>query len=131
MSVTVDEVRSIINMVGSEQELSDMAIQSAIDRASAYIDALALRSTVEYSIIEVAKRNYAAYLAYQTYSDRIVNQIPGSWNSEGIWTPTGEVIMRETRNKLKLLKSTADETIRMIIAYGPTGRLIRPGWLVY
>lgn len=126
----INEIRSIINLLGS-QELSDVVIQNAIDRADTYINALARRSMADPDIVILAKRNYAAFLAYQTYSDRIVNQIPGSWNDEGIWNPTGEVIMREVRNKLNMLKATADASIRQIIAFGPTGRLVRPGWLLY
>ena len=132
MTITVTDIRAMINILNTQtNELSDAVIQNAIERANLYIDALSERSNVSFDLINLAKQNYAAFLAYQTYSDRIVNEIPGSWNSEGIWNPTGEVIMREVRNKLDTLKATSDASIRLIIAYGPTGRLIRPGWITY
>jgi len=130
LTPSVTEIRNILNM-NSTQELSDDAINAAIQRADVYINALAAMSNVNSNIVELAKKNYAAYLAYQTYSDRVVNQLPGSVNSEGIWTPTGEVIMREVRSKLDMLRATASESIRMIVARGPAGRIVRPGFLLF
>jgi hypothetical protein len=126
----VSEIRSILNLP-SAQELSDAVILNAISRADTYINGLARRSSADPDIVVLAKRNYAAFLAYQAYSDRVLNDLPGSYNSEGIWTPIGDVIQRETASKLKLLRETANAAIRQIIAYGPTGRLVRPGWLMY
>lgn len=128
--VTIDGIRSMLNM-HNPQELSDESILIAIQRANEYISALARRSVIEPSIIDVAKRNYAAYLAYQTYSDRVVNELPGSVNAEGIWTPTGEVIMRDVHQKLQHLRATALDSIRMIVAYGTAGRIVRPGFLLF
>lgn len=128
--VTVSEIRAIIN-IPQPQELSDDAVQEAIDRAGTFIGFLADRSTASSDTVELAQTNYAAYLAYLSYSDRVLNQLPGSADSEGIWTPTGEVINREVNSKLALLKSTSDASIRQLIAFGSMGRLIRPGWLLY
>lgn len=121
-------VRGILNMPSS-QELSDAAIELAVQRASMYVDSIARRSVADPDVVELAKINYAAYLAYQTYSDRIQNELPGTVSSDGVWDPVGEVIMRETREKLALLKRTAYASIAQIHAYGLTGRLVRPGWL--
>jgi hypothetical protein len=128
--VTVSEVRAIIN-IPQAQELPDDAIQEAIDRAGTFIGFLAARSTASSETVELAKINYAAYLAYLSYSDRVLNQLPGSTDSEGIWSPAGEVINREVNSKIVLLKSTSDASIRQLIAFGSMGRLIRPGWLLY
>jgi hypothetical protein len=128
--VTISGVRAIIN-IPQAQELSDDAIQEAIDRAGTFIGFLAARSTASPETVDLAETNYAAYLAYLSYSDRVLNQLPGSTDSEGIWSPTGEVINREVNSKLALLKSTSDASIRQLIAFGPMGRLIRPSWLLY
>jgi hypothetical protein len=61
--------------------------------------------------MDLAKLNYAAYLAYLSYSDRVLNEHPGSYNAEGIWTPIGEAIVRCTRDKLAALKDAYEEAV--------------------
>lgn len=128
--VTISEVRAIINIFEAN-ELSDDAVQEAIDRATDYIGMMADRSAAPDSIVELAKKNYAAYLAYLTYSDRVVNILPGSMDSEGIWGPVAEVISRDVMHKLQAIKGVSDASLRQLSAYGMMGRIVRPGWLLY
>jgi hypothetical protein len=107
MTVSIKDVRDVINIPDSS-ELADDVISSAISRASALIDA---RYSGPATLIDLAKQNYAAYLAYLSYSDRVLNEHPGSYNAEGIWTPIGEAIVRYTRDKLAALKDAYEEAI--------------------
>jgi len=107
MTIRIKDVRDVINIPDSS-ELADDVISSAITRASELIDA---RYSGPSSLMDLAKLNYAAYLAYLSYSDRILNEHPGSYNAEGIWTPIGEAIVRYTRDKLAALKDAYEEAI--------------------
>ena len=78
---TISDIRAIINAKdgtteGDAVELSDDSIEIAIDNADTYVSDLAGRSGASAEIIALAKTNHAAYLAYQTYADRIVEELP-------------------------------------------------------
>jgi len=107
MTLSIKDVRDVINIPDSS-ELADDVISSAISRASALIDA---RYSGSPALMDLAKLNCAAYLAYLSYSDRVLNEHPGSYNAEGIWTPIGEAIVRYTRDKLAALKDAYEEAI--------------------
>jgi hypothetical protein len=107
MTISIKDVRDVINIPDSS-ELADDVISSAITRASELIDA---RYSGPATLIDLAKLNYAAYLAYLSYSDRVLNEHPGSYNAEGIWTPIGEAIVRYTRDKLAALKDAYEEAV--------------------
>jgi len=111
MSITTQETRNVIN-IPDISELADDVIISATTRASALIDA---RYSGAASLMDLAKLNYAAYLAYLSYSDRVLNEHPGSYNAEGIWTPIGEAIVRYTRDKLAALKDAYEEAVEGLI----------------
>jgi len=111
MSITTQETRNVIN-IPDISELADDVIISATTRASALIDA---RYSGSASLMDLAKLNYAAYLAYLSYSDRVLNEHPGSYNAEGIWTPIGEAIVRYTRDKLAALKDAYEEAVEGLI----------------
>ena len=111
MSITTQETRNVIN-IPDISELADDVIISATTRASALIDA---RYSGAASLMDLAKLNYAAYLAYLSYSDRVLNEHPGSYNAEGIWTPISEAIVRYTRDKLAALKDAYEETVEGLI----------------
>jgi len=103
----IQNVRNIIN-IPNESELSDDVINLAISRADVLIEA---RYSGSSDLMDLAKLNYAAYLAYLSYSDRVLNEHPGSYNAEGIWNPIGEAIVRYTRDKLAALKDAYEEAI--------------------
>ncbi len=110
MSITPSQIRAVINIT-SAGDLAENVIQAAIDRAEAYIADLATRSSAPQAIVDTAKLNYAAYLAYQSYSDRVVQQLSGSFDAKGGWNPAAAIILRDTRDKLDGLKKVADEFI--------------------
>ncbi len=64
--------------------------------------------------MDTAKLNYAAYLAYQSYSDRVVNILPGAFDQGG-FNPVASVINRAVRDKLDDLKQTSDELLNYIL----------------
>jgi hypothetical protein len=107
MSITTQDIRNVIN-IPDTSELGDAVIISAITRATTLIDSRYEGTT---ALMDLAKLNYAAYLAYLSYSDRVLNEHPGSYNAEGIWTPIGEAIVRYTRDKLAALKDAYEKAI--------------------
>lgn len=114
---TIPQIRAIINT--DVNELPDVAVQSAIDRAGSYVSDLASRSSAHASIVTLANLNYAAYLAYQTYADRIVEQLPGSFDQQGVLQPVANPIARQVVEKLHGLKDTSDESITLLTYYFP------------
>lgn len=108
----INLVRAAINI--DENELATASVQSAIDRSESYITSLASRSGASQIDITLAKLNYAAYLAYQTYADRIVEQLPGSFDQQGIFQPIANPIAKQVVEKLRALKETADESIEVL-----------------
>jgi len=112
--LTIDEVRSILN-IPEASELADDVISMAISRAESYVGDLESYTTASSAIISLAKTNYAAYLAYMSYADRVYNNLPGSYDQSGTWNPIADTIMRETRTKLQSLKTVADTYIKIII----------------
>ena len=109
---TIPQIRAIINT--DINELPDVAVQSAIDRAASYVSDLASRSSASSVIVTLASLNYAAYLAYQTYADRIVEQVPGSFDQQGVLQPVANPIARQVVEKLRGLKGTSDESITLL-----------------
>lgn len=114
----------------NDQDLSDVVIQEAINNAAEYVGYIALYSRASSDIVLTATLNYAAFNAYQSYSDRVLNLISGTLATDGIYTPEGEVIQREVRNKLDDLRNSADRTLNMLRAFGSMSTLVRPGYLI-
>lgn len=114
--ISISEVRAILNLQdGSDVvELSDDAIESAIARADKFVSDLADRSGASSNIVILARTNYAAYLAYQTYADRIVEELPGSFDQHGVFQPIVSPVARQVMSKLAGLRQTADETLELI-----------------
>ena len=112
--MTIDEVRNILN-IPEASELADDVISTAISRAESYVADLESHTTASSIIISLAKTNYAAYLAYLSYADRVYNNLPGAFEQDGTWNPIADTIMRETRTKLQSLKTVADTYIKIII----------------
>jgi hypothetical protein len=115
----ISVIRAIINLKdgsaeGDTIELSDDAIESAISRADTFVSDLASRSGASADIIDPAKTNYAAYLAYQTYADRIVEELPGSFDPTGVFQPVANPVAKQVMEKLRGLKLTSDETLDII-----------------
>ncbi len=108
----VQSVRSAINI--DANELFAASVQSAIDRAENYISSLAARSGAASDDIALAKLNYAAYLAYQTYADRIVEQLPGAFDQQGVFQPIANPVAKQVVEKLRALKETADEAVEVL-----------------
>ena len=112
-------IRAILNLKdgsteGDAIELSDESIETAIANAETFISDLASRSGASADIIALAKTNYAAYLAYQTYADRIVEELPGSFDQTGVFQPISNPIGKQVLEKLKGLKQTSDESLEII-----------------
>ena len=110
MTTSISQIRAVINIL-SPDDLADNVIQAAIDRAHAYVSDLAGRSSATQDIINAAELNHSAYLAYQAYADRVVQQLPGMVNDQGIFDPAAAVLLRATRDKLDGLKQISDESI--------------------
>jgi hypothetical protein len=104
------DIRNIINIISTE-ELSDDAIQSAIDRSDLFVDDLATSCSATPQLIQLTKLNYAAFLAYQTYSDRVVHEYQGEFSSEGVREPIVPEISRDTSAKLSSLERTYKENV--------------------
>ena len=116
---SISDIRSIINakdgtIEGDAVELSDDSIEIAIDNAETYVSDLASRSGASAEIIALATTNHAAYLAYQTYADRIVEELPGSFDQAGVFQPVSNPIAKQVMEKLKGLKATSEETISLV-----------------
>ncbi len=114
MALPASDVRNAINLA-DESELSDDVVEIAIFRAVTYISELVTRSACSEDIVALTKLNYAAYLAYQSYSDRIVEELPGSHDAQGLWQPIGNPIGKQVLEKLRALKQTSDELIDLIL----------------
>jgi hypothetical protein len=121
MTITVQEIRDALN-IPEEKELGDAVIESAISRAGTYFVILAARYSAPSEFIPPAELAWAIYLAYQSYSDRVLNVVPGAY-SEGKWDPIAEEIVRSTGEKLRDLRQVADDLIGIIKSYPtrPTG----------
>lgn len=115
--ITIVQIRAIINT--DVNELPDVAVQSAIDRAASYVSDLASRSSAPMAIVTLANLNYAAYLAYETYADRIVEQVPGAFDAQGVLQPVANPLARQVLAKLQGLKETSDETIALLQYQAP------------
>lgn len=127
--VVVADVRAALNMM-TDQDLSDDVIEGAIERADDYVDALASYSRANATMVALCKLNYAAYLAYQAYSDRVLNDISGTLGSDGIYTPEGLIIQREVMSKLGDVKANSERTLNWLRAFGPAGTIVRPGFII-
>lgn len=116
---SIAQIRAIINLKegtdeGDPIELSDDAIEAAISRSETFVSDLASRSGASAEIVALAKTNYAAYLAYQTYADRIVEELPGSFDQTGVFQPISNPIGKQVMAKLTGLKQTSDEILEII-----------------
>jgi hypothetical protein len=121
---TISDIRAIINLKdgsteGNAIELSDDSIEMAIANSDTFVSDLASRSGASADIIALAKTNYAAYLAYQTYADRIVEELPGSFSQQGIFEPVANPVAKQVMAKLSGLKQTSDETLDIIRSTPP------------
>ena len=119
MAINAASIRNIINLKdgtseGDPVELSNEAIESAISRSETFVSDLAARSGSSGAVVELAKLNYAAYLAYQSYADRIVEELPGSFDQVGVFQPIGNPIAKQVMAKLESLKKTSDEVLDQI-----------------
>lgn len=115
----IAQIRAIINLKdgtadGDPVELSDDAVEGAIYRANTLVSDLASRSGASADIVVLAKTNLAAYLAYQTYADRIVEELPGSFDQTGVFQPIANPVGKQVMAKLAGLKQTSDETIDIV-----------------
>ena len=110
MTVIVAQIRSAINIPSSD-DLADTVILDAIERAHNYISDIARRTSASPHIIDTVELNYAAYLAYQSYADRVLQQLPGVFDSNGQFNPVAAVLLRSTKDKLDGLKRISDESI--------------------
>lgn len=116
---SISDIRAIINakdgtIEGDAVELSDESIEIAIENAETYVSDLAGRSGASAEIIALATTNHAAYLAYQTYADRIVEELPGSFDQAGVFQPISNPVAKQVMEKLKGLKVTSEETISLV-----------------
>lgn len=127
--VVIDDVRAALNML-TDQDLSDDVIEGAISRADDYVDALASYSRADATMVSRCKLNYAAYLAYQAYSDRVLNDISGTLGADGIYSPEGLIIQREVMSKLADVKANSDRLLNWLRAFGPMGTIVRPGFII-
>lgn len=119
MAINAASIRNIINLKGGTSEgepvdLSDDAIESAISRSETLVSDIATRSGSSEAVVELAKLNYAAYLAYQSYADRIVEELPGSFDQVGVFQPIGNPVAKQVMAKLESLKKTSDEVLDQI-----------------
>lgn len=129
MTPTISEIRAALNMLVDE-DLSDDIIEGAISRAEDYVDALASYSRASATMVDNAKLSYAAYVSYQAYSDRVLNEISGTLGADGIYSPEGQIIQREVMSKLADMKANADRHLNWLRAFGTTGTIVRPGFIV-
>jgi len=116
---TIAEIRNMLNMP-DVLELSDAVIQVAIDDANTLIN---YKSKTKIAAMkELATKRQAAYLAYLSYSDHVVHTLPGSVSeTDGSWDPVAVARERTVRDKLAMLKSSADEALLSIL--GPKIRI--------
>ncbi len=77
-------------------------------------------------MVELATRRYAAYLAYQSYSDRAKHIVPGSVDqNSGVFKPRKPIRVRDTGSKLADLKKLVDEIFTLLLNYS-NGSVIIP-----
>ena len=110
--VSVADVRLAIN-IDSEGDLSSDVITQAINRATIRVEAQVGRTATS-DVIGEAILSLAAYLSYQTYSDRMLHKLEGTWGEDGHWDPVASVQIRETRDKLNALKTISDEVLALV-----------------
>lgn len=108
----ISSIRSAINIY-QPSELKDEVIQLAIDEAEALVNAKADPSAPE-SLLWLAKLRLAAYYAYLSYSDRVFNELPGTFSRTGEWTPIGSAIWRDVRDKLDKMDRAAKEALKLV-----------------
>jgi hypothetical protein len=113
--ITTTEIRNAIN-IPEASELSELAINSAIDRAQRYFKVLGNQYTAPIEFLNEGQRAYAIYLAYQSYADRVLNVPPGAYE-QGKWSPIAEEIVRDTSAKLQGLRQLYEDFEKMIKAY--------------
>ncbi|MCX8207427.1 MAG: hypothetical protein N3G75_06305 [Methanothrix sp.] len=105
-------VRRVVD-IPDPAELADEVVLSAMQRAAQ--DVLSRRtSSADTNNVRLAILQLAAYLAYQSYSDRVTHQLPGSFDQSGVWNPVASVVVRETQAKLRELKEIADRAVRAV-----------------
>jgi hypothetical protein len=115
MTIAIAEIRAAIN-IPETSELADIVITSAITRAASYIAVLRARYSAPSEYFSAAEMQYAIYLAYQAYSDRVLNVPPGNYES-GKWDPIAEEIVRSTGDKLRTLQEAYKDIIDIIKSY--------------
>jgi len=108
----IEEIRNSINIY-KDSELKDEVIQLAIDEAEALVDAKADPSAPE-RLLWLAKLRLASYYAYLSYSDRVFNELPGTFSRTGEWTPIGDAIWRDVRDKLDKMERAAKEALKLV-----------------
>jgi len=108
----INDIRSAINIYEAS-ELRDEVIQLAIDEAEILVDAKADPSNPE-RLLWLAKLRLAAYYAYLSYSDRVFNELPGTFSSTGEWNPIGSAIWRDVRDKLDKMERAAKEALKLV-----------------
>lgn len=113
--LTETEIRAAIN-IPEASELSSAVIASAITRATNYIAVLQSRYSAPSEFFPAAELAYAIYLAYQAYSDRVLNVPPGAY-AEGKWEPIAEEIVRSTGDKLRTLQEAYKDIVDIIKSY--------------
>lgn len=121
-TITIAEIRAAIN-IPETSELSDIAITSAITRAYAYLTVLGAQYSAPAEYFPPCEMAYAAYLAYQTYADRVLNVPHGSYQ-EGQWSPIAEEIVRDTNAKLQGIRTTYKDYEKIIKSF-PVKRMGR------
>ena len=119
-AITVAQIRAAIN-IPEASELSDDAINSAIARAADYLIVLEAQYSAPAEYFPACRLAYAAYLAYQTYADRVLNVPPGAYQ-EGQFQPIAEEIVRETQSKLQGLRTNYEDYEKIIKSF-PVKRL--------
>jgi hypothetical protein len=115
MSMSIADVRAAIN-IPETTELADLVITSAITRATAYISVLQNRYAAPSEYFPACENQYAIFLAYQAYADRVLNVPPGAYQ-EGQWTPVTPEISRDTGSKLQSLRQVYEDLEKIIKSF--------------
>jgi hypothetical protein len=111
----VDDIRNAIN-IPEDHELSDDVVNNAIYRSKMYVGALRLRYGAPAHMFTALDLHYSIYLAYQSYSDRVLNVQPGAY-VEGKFEPITEEIVRSTGDKLQGLQKVVSDLVDLIKSY--------------
>ena len=119
-AITVAQIRAAIN-IPEASELKDEMVASAITRAADYLTVLEAQYSAPAEYFPACRLAYAAYLAYQTYADRVLNAPPGAYQ-EGQFQPIAEEIVRETQSKLQGLRTNYKDYEKIIKSF-PVKRL--------